>query len=872
MREASGPSKYHASRYTGSLAAAGALAASGAALGATLLTNGAAISWRRAPLTGLPWIVTLIALMLLASIFTVNAAWLAIHAVRTGRYLRAIHRFTSGELQHAGIRHVRQMLPLTSVTLLPRSNSAEREVSGHGQALVRLRRARRTLALGPAGAGKTTMLVALGHDSSAPGVRWAAIVGVKRLPVMVSLPGLAKLLREGSAVEAYVADQLARFGSEALAARAPRLLRRGAITLLCDDYDALDAESTDLVNGALTRLSQAPFSRCQLTVACDSERYTDDLNLSVSLNALPAERFEPLTSRLLTQMARWEASRKQPKSRAAAFVADMMRAPFGSALLSPAGARALSIAFAHGLVPAGYGELMRSVLLIKRDEALSAPDHASERGGQDVALVWGALAASLEADASAFLPLDLKQTMGECAATWLRERPPLLPVSFALQSELAFDADALEYGIKAGLETGVLRRHVDGLGVAFSGRIWQDTAAAYWLDQMDNGLGRLNSMLLAPAWSAPVVLWASSRLDSGDVAQRIFRLTQSPDSVASRMGFTRRDDATALTLALALAAVVMFVEPLLRRGDEHDAEVKRRRFFAQQDLRDVLDAVAIIGADPARRPCLSTAVQRVNQRVGPMLETSLRALIAQTSLDRLARAQTTLALGLLGTDSASETLVEMFDHTDLSIRQAARQGLVYLGSNAVPTLQQLSASDDSTVRDRARDALSYLSATLPSARAATGPAAVNRLESADPRERRAAAAMLGAVRDTAALDALIARLDDTDREAQVAAAKALGQLGAPAGFAALRRHAESHSSALRAAIAEALGVSPDAQSIPTLIKLLKDKDATVRARAAAALGSQRDRTAAGPLREATRDIDPWVSHAAQAALQRLTGV
>ena len=49
------------------------------------------------------------------------------------------------------------------------------------------------------------------------------------------------------------------------------------------------------------------------------------------------------------------------------------------------------------------------------------------------------------------MPLDPALMMGECAARWLAEHAPLMPTSFALQDELAFDPLELEYGMRLGV-------------------------------------------------------------------------------------------------------------------------------------------------------------------------------------------------------------------------------------------------------------------------------------------------------------------------------------------------------------------------------------------------------------------------------------
>ena len=856
----------HASSYAGALSAVAALTASGAILLLLLISHGDAISLRPAPLpatpTGaVPWLAALIGLALAAALLSTVLAGLLIRAIRIFSYSHAMRAYCQQELTRAGISRTRDLIPI--------------RLASAPNALTRLDGMRRALALGTVGGGKTTLLMALARRGAAPLASLAATLGLRRIPALISLSGLAATIEAGGTAEAYLAAQFARLGSNGLAARASRMLTHGGLTLLCDDYDALDPTGRDLVNTALLVWTSAPNQRCQIIIVRD-DAYVDQNQLSPSpLDAFPIERLQPLTARVLTRLLHSVVTPggKVTAGPSALSVTSLMNpasATLRANLPVPAVARAFAAVVAHDhMPPVAYSAAMRRWLLLKRDAARAESEDAQR--DLDPALIWGAIGASLQGEGRAAVPLDATRPMGECAAAWLTAHPPLMPVSFALQADLEFDANALEYGIKAGVEAGVLRRQVDGLGLAFAHSNLRLVAAAYWLDAMDNGLGRLNSALLTPAWVAPVVFWASARPEAMDVAPRLYRLTQSPDSVASRAGLARSSDVAPVALALALIAAIEGAEPLLISPAGNDPADYRLRFAIQQQLRDLLDAAAIMAADQMRQAALALALRQARARTQAALEASARALMRLERLDRLARAQLALALGLLGTTEAIEELIQQINQSDYTIRQAVRQALTYAGSDAIGVARSLAASAYPETSRRASEALALLSAAIPEASESASEAALSGLASADALQRRAAATTLGAVRASVALDALIARLDDTHLEVQGAAASALGRLGAPAGLAALRKRASAASPALRRTVAEALGEVSDPLSRPVLLGLLRDREAAVRAAAATALGAQRDPLAAGPLREAAGDPNPLVRRAAQAAAQRLTG-
>lgn len=867
-----GSSFYRPSRYVWSMVVTAALTASVTALVVVVLSRGAAVAFltggaRNAPQSG--WAITLLVAPLALGALSALFLIVAIEILRVATYLRALRQYCDRDLQRMGIPTPRALAPLESDggdALHPSTQPGEREA--RGDALSRLSASQQTLLLGPAGSGKSVTLLTLARRASSHASIWGALFGLERIPILISLPGLARTVGAGSTAEAYLTAQVAHFGTAGFAARTSSLLRKGRLSLLCDDYDMLAAHERDIVDSAIQAWGAKPFERCQTIIACDSAVFNGLAIGAGRLSWLPTERLGPLRERDVTTMLTNSALANSGRSAAQEYARLGLARPLGAVLTTPAVARALADVRDAGQPPPwGLAGLLRQDLLIKRDRSSEDLDVTDE---QDFALVWGALAAALQGAGAGYIPLDSTSLMGECAARWLKSHTPLLPTSFALQRDLAFDPGALERGMRGGVRSGVLRRMADGQGLEFSHPLLQREAASYWLEAMDNGLGRLSSELLTPVWITPVVLWAGAGQDSLDIAMRIYRLSQSPDSVATRAGLSRGADVAPAALALALAAAVEGAAAQLTLLSETAATGSRYYFATQQALRDLLDATAIMAADEGRRSAQMAALRQVNSQIGQSFRASITALINLEPLDRLLRAQLALLLGLIGTPEAIEELVGILGQSEVTIRQAGRQALVFAGVGALPVLQRLVSDPNPALRKRANEALQIITAQTPGVSSVAGASAIAGLRSADAFQRRSAVTTLGAMRSSEAVDALVARLDDTSLEVQVAAATALGSLGAPAGLAALRKRIGSPNPVLRRAIAESLGMTPSAESVALLLTLLADPDSAVRAAAASSLGAHGDKRAVGPLREALRDNDAWVRQAAQAAVRRLT--
>jgi HEAT repeat protein len=810
--------------------------------------------------------------------------WRLIWVVRVTRYMRFLRTYCQDRL--------RRDAPLLSMGLPPTGALLDAATNPDAAQTPRpiaelLAAYPQALLLGAVGAGKSTALLTFAQALSGRSVVARVLLGVRSesLPLLVSLPGLARWLGDAAPNPTrYVAELLARLGTNGLGARAEKLLRVGRITLLCDDYDKLDDDERDIINQALQRLREPPYSACRVVVACESAAYAsvvDDLGPLAQFSAIEVAPIPiaELTRGLRKRQGRRQRAQEQRGAAVGPLVGDMHDRPLGVSLPTAAVAAALTETLAAGeRVAWGRATLMRAYLQLASASAAvrdleSAVSQDTVEESQQPALVWAALAASLQEARSGYVPLDPTRTAGECALEWLITYPPPGPTDFALSVAPELPLRRIERDIQVGLRTGMLRRSLDGLTLSFAHRLAQVSAAAWWLDLRDDGLGRLNSHLLRSHWAAPVAFWAGAQDNPYDLAQRVFRFANSPDSIAPRAGMADSLDVYPQALALALVAVLEGTAPQLAHMISRQETQAHSFIQAQQGLRDLLDAAVIYGADATRRRRLTRALGRGQQEVGREFVLYLGLLAREANLDRLLRAQMTITLGLTATPEAISELMTLLTQADPTMRQAVDQALVYADAEAIPALQAEARGANPQMRRRAEEALRLLTgiaSAAGSAGEAAGGAALAALNSPDAAQRRVAVTTLSAIGASEALNDLIARLDDVNGEVRLAAATALGQLGGKRALLALRKRATSSDTLLRLAVAQALGMDPAAASAPALIRLLKDRDARVRAAAATSLGAIADKRAAGPLREAAEDADPWVRHAAQTAVRRYT--
>lgn len=821
----------------------------------------------------------LIAGPMLCAALAALAMWRTIWVLRFTGYMRFIHTYCSDKL--------RRDAPLLPLGFAPRGRLLDETTdplaSDHALADL-LADNPQALLLGEAGAGKTTALLTFAQTLSARSVWSRLVFGVRResAPLIVSLPGLSRALTlaplsETPTVTGYVASLLTRMGTDGLGARADSLIRTGRITLLCDDYDKLDDEERETINHTLQALRESPYNRCRVVVACETAAYAsvvDDLGplaqfRAIALSPVPIADFD----RALKKRQATKRRKQEGESVATMLSGEVQQRPVGVSLRLAAVAAALIESQAAGeRIVWGRADLLReslrlasaSAMLRDLETAVSEPEVAIS---DQPAMVWTALAASLQDAHCSYVPLDPTHMVGESVYEWLTNHPPPVPTDFSLNATPEFPIERIERDIQAGLRVGMLRRSFDGLTLGFAHTLAQASAAAWWLDLRDDGLGRLNSQLLRPQWALPVALWAGANVEPYDLAHRIFRFANSPGSIAPRAGMADRLDVYPHALALALAAIIEGATPQLMRLIAHQQTHTHAFLLAQQGLRDLLDTCVIYGSEPAQRLRLSRALARTQAEVGVEFAAYLGMLAREAHLDRMLRAQVTTTLGLSGATEAIDELMSLLMLSDPTMRQAVEQALVYAGANVIPALQAVSRTGAAAQRRRAEEALRLLSGVASVAGEAATGAALAGLSSPDAEHRRVAVTTLSAIGASGALNDLIARLDDVNTEVRVAAANALGQLGGRRALLALRRRATSDDARLRLAVAQALGLDPEPASTSPLLRLLKDRDARVRAAAATSLGAIGDKRALGPLREATEDADPWVRHAAQAAVR-----
>lgn len=888
------PPTIHASQrtgYTGALLTASTMAALAGLLVIVLLTGqeltSALSDLAQTPdhaLNHLRLLSVLVAGPALCAALAALGMWRIIWVVRVSRYMRFVRAYCAERLHRDA--------PLISLGFVPVGSPLDANAaSATPRPMVDLLSAHpQALLLGEVGAGKTTALLSYAAALSRRSVVARVLFGVgrERLPVLVSAPGLARWLASDATLSPtpYLADMLARLGTEGLGARAERLLRAGRVVVLCDDYDRLDDDQRDQVNQALRRLRERPYGASRVVVACESDAYdsvVDDLGPLAQFSALTLAPIplDELTRALRKRQFIWRRAQEKKGRAVGPQVGDLRDRPLGESLPTAAVAAALTETLEAGeRVAWGRAALLREALRLASasaavrdlENAVSVDELDALDESAQPALVWAALAASLQEARMGYLPLDPSRTTGECALDWLTSFPPPGPTDFALSVTPELPLDRIERDIQSGLRTGMLRRSLDGLTLSFAHQLEQVSAAAWWLDLRDDGLGRLNSRMLRPQWAAPVALWAGAQPNPHDLAQRIFRFANSPSSVAPRAGISDAQEVYPQTLALALAAITEGEAPQIAHLISRQETQSRAFLLAQQGLRDLLDAAVIYGADPARRKRLSRTLSRVEQEVGREFVASLGWLAREASLERILRAQVVITLGLIATPDALRELMMLLAQTDPTIRQAVEQALVYADARAIPALQAEARAANPQTRRRAEEALRLLTGVAPGAGEAASGAALASLNSPDAAQRRVAVTTLSAIGASEALNDLIARLDDTNAEVRRAAAAALGQLGGKRSLLALRKRATSDDAELRLAVAQALGMDPAPASTPALLRLLKDRDARVRAAAATALGLIADKRAVGPLREASEDNDPWVRHAAQTSVRRYTRI
>ena len=138
--------------------------------------------------------------------------------------------------------------------------------------------------------------------------------------------------------------------------------------------------------------------------------------------------------------------------------------------------------------------------------------------------------------------------------------------------------------------------------------------------------------------------------------------------------------------------------------------------------------------------------------------------------------------------------------------------------------------------------------------------------------RRLAAPLLGRVRGTAAVEAMLGALAASEAPTREMAALALGFAEDPRSVDALVARLRDDAPRVRATAAWALGEMERKETVRPLVGALADADALVRESAARALGEIEDVAAIPPLTDVlTSDRDPAVRRAAARALGEIAG-
>ena len=779
-------------------------------------------------------------------------ASLAVRVIRLAVYSRAVHR-------HAR-RYLAQHAPLYRIGIQPHAvgfatdgRARERDNQSTGELF---ERSRTLLLLGGPGAGKTVALYAHLYELTRRRQLLPLILGQAPLPIFVSLASYQRTTEPDQAALAdFIARQVRLFSTSGLGWSVPRLLRLGKVCLLCDDLDTLDAPARTATATELAALATAHRGRARVIVTFSMPAYLAAPRALGPLRDFDRAVFEPLReSDVLRALRR---NRRPASVRLEGDVsATLQRHQLGVSTQLPATLSALlSLWPTERPLPTGRAQLFAESIDRWTDEI--AHEGAS---GERVRVILGALAATQRRLDMRVVPIPPRQALGKAVTAWIEQEGPLMPVPSGDVSELVLVPQEVERVCQSALSAGILVCAPDGHALAFAHSLLEAAFAGAWLRTTDDGLGRITPELLRPQWVLPLLLWSGFLREPGDLAQRVFRLADTPDSTAARAGLTSSAEAAATTLAVALSLLVEGLAALLANSDAPDAVDVFE--IGQQHLRDLLDAAQRTLARPADTEVLAASLRTVEQEAGAELVAHMADLAQNARLARLARAHLIVLLGLLATERALDAVVVLLAETDPVLRQAVNQALRLAGAAALEPLRAALNDPNERVRTRAREALAQLGEQA----IATGLAT---LESGDAGSRITAAQTLGALRTQRAVAPLVAKLADPDTLVRVAAALALGEIASEPAVQAVQKLVSSDEAQLRVAAAQALGASRDVGTVPALLKLLADSESEVRAAAAQALGILGDDRAVPALDERRSDPDPLTQNAVLSALRRL---
>ncbi len=705
------------------------------ALAAGLLTLLALAAWRRAELA--PLASALQAAPMAAAQSNARLLWLLVGAplgVAIALYLLGWQGLRLlrimiylGALRRVVRRHLTTYAPLYALGIAPigvRFTPTGQQVAQAEEPIDRLlARTPRAVLLGEAGAGKTTALYAYAAALTRRRDALAIFLGRAPLPILISLPGYAQSAPDADGLRLdAITMQVRRSGTAGLAALTPNLLRKGRAILLCDGFDEVAEDDRPAISASLAALTAPSFGAARMIVACQLGTYLshpddlgnlrlferivlaplhpDDMNLALRRQRLP-KRARSATGGV-------SAAPAEP----AAYLREAQNHLLDLSLTLPAMFTALLATRAHGrAIPYGRGKLLYAYArdLCERAASLEAVATNPPDAALAIARTLGALAAALQDARRACLPLNGEGTLGEQIADWLTTAPPLAPTDLNFAEPPTFDPQPVEAHAKAALRVGALKRQSDGLTLGFAHPLLQEAFAALWLNMQDDGLGRLNPELLRAHWARPTLLWAGAKDDAADLAQRLFRFANSPDSMAPRFGLNDRLEVYPAALAMALAAVIEGATPQLTRLATTGGVQRSAFALTQQHLRDLLDKTLIYCAIPDGQTRLARSLQGIEHDAGPEMVAYIIRLIHLSQLDRLLRGQLITLLGLLSTETALAALMDLLAETDPTLRQAVNQSLAFAGAAALAPLQTRLRDRRELIRTRAAEALTYIS-------------------------------------------------------------------------------------------------------------------------------------------------------------------
>jgi HEAT repeat protein len=794
-----------------------------------------------------------------AGIVAAGLMALMIPPARESLYLRRMHRFLDQYFATYGRMWQASLAP-HGVRFDPQGAALPGKVE---PLILVLRAARQMLLLGEPGSGKTFALYQLAYELTRR--RRLATPAARRatLPVLIHLPAYADAMeREGTSFRQWVGRQLGTFGTPGLTARLPTLVRRRRLLLLCDALDDVPMHLRGRVCEDLAALIVGKSGGHRVVLTCRLDVYTNDLHRSPALRTferIVISRLVPGAVERALQRASIGASHSSQKS--ASLPETLRLLGLLESLELPAQlAELLTVAPPNETMPLGRGALAQAFV---RSACRTLSESALD--DSDVCPLLEALAGALRHAGRHTLPIGSDESPGAAIQGWLLDHAPTYPEEAAAHTFLLPDAPVWQALCHAAVTSGILRLSSDARSIGFDNSVMEAGFAAQWLARNDEPLGRVNPELLLPSWTLPVILWGTSGDRASEVAQRVLRLADTPDTTAVRAGLTSPSEALPAALALALGVMAEGQARTLAKF-AGSAQEQEAADTAQQHLRDQLDLAQAQSADPEQAELLARALRGVSERSGSEFISSLGRLARTTPMGRLVRGEIIAVLGLIGSPAAIDILLELLGETEPVVQLAVTQAFVAAGARALDVLRAATGSADERLRSRAGDIMAHF-----------GQAAIQTTLSAlaapDAGQRIAALRTLGQLGDPSAVDAVIERMDDHSADVRRAAAYTLGQLDAvgvaPSAAVALVRHREDGDPRVRAAVARMLGGRDDPDAQQALIHLLDDPDGQVRAAAATALGATASPEALHALEQHSQESDVLVRNAIRQALERL---